>query len=753
MSRFATRPRLPLPLLAGLCAAMIAAADVTLVRDGVAVASVVIPDQPTAVEQFAATRLCFYLKEMTGVQLPVVRETAAPAGGARVYVGATAAAAPLLSAIKARQAPAEASVISATGSSVTLAGRDDAGTTHAVYRLLEGLGCRWYFPAPWGWIIPRVQTVTIPAGDTYQAPDFKIRAGIGNPADPTDKSPDWQINEWARANHLGGWRWWGAGHSYPFLVDFAQFEKHPEWFAYYNGARHPTQLCTTHPEVRRLALQVVLEALAKPNAPRLVCISPCDGEGFCECDTCSTLIPDDGKGSKLTHDYADRIVDFANFIADSIRTAYPDHYVTYYCDYHSVGTPQRVTPAQNTVFWLTQWAQDQLHPVGPETRLGKALQHWGQYGNPIFLYTYWGSYGSFTYWPAATTIAADVPYFHGKGAVGVYSETHESWGGQHLNFILYPRLLWDSKTDPQQFTAEFCDKAYGPAAAPMREYYRLLEEVAANGPVQYHLHTEIATLFPPAVMARLRQYLDRARLALAEAGVDPNCRRRLAFVDAGHQVAELYYGIGALKAQFGVSKDPALRALISARYAALLELIGRPEYQGRLVENWLFEPGLRQELAGLEKGTTFGPGKFTYEDGFERGGKTAFDAQQISGFAGGTWGLDLPAGGSGRVLYEFGARDGVFSTATLTQFVTCNRGRTLVQVSTQGAAGPWQDVLATPSPDAAAAPPAKPPLDLGPAVQGQARFWLQITLTNELAAETVCGFDLMKLDGEVTAER
>jgi hypothetical protein len=30
---------------------------------------------------------------------------------------------------------------------------------------------------------------------------------------------------------------------------------------------------------------------------------------------------------------------------------------------------------------------------------------------------------------------------------------------------------------------------------------------------------------------------------------------------------------------------------------------------------------------------------------------------------------------------------------------------------------------------------------------------LQITLSNELAAETVCGFDLMKLDGEVTAER
>ena len=726
-----------------------ALADVTLVQDGTAIASIVTPDQPTAAEEFAAGRLRYYLGELTGAQLPVVKEAATPATGARVYVGKTRAAAPVLAALAARQAPAEASLIAAADASVTLAGTDDAGTTHAVYTLLEGLGCRWYFPAPWGWIIPHRQTVSIPAGERYQAPDFRIRAGIGNPAEPTDKSPDWQVNEWARANHLGGWRWWGAGHSYQALVDFKEFDTHPEWFAYYDGARHPTQLCTTHPEVRRLALQVVLAALAKPNAPILICVSPCDGEGFCECDTCGKLIADDGKGGKLRHDYADRIVEFGNFIADGIRDRYPAHYVTYYCDYHSVGTPRLVTPAKNTVFWITQWAQDQLHPVTPETRLGSALQNWSRYGNPIFLYTYWGSYGSFTYWPAATTIAADVPHFRSQGAVGVYSETHESWGGQHLNFILFPRLLWDSKTDAAQVVAEFCEQAYGPAAAPMREYYRLLEDVAAKGPAQYHLHTEIATLFPPAVMARLRQCLEAARLKLEDPAADPACRQRLTFAAAGHQVAELYYGIGALKAQFGASKAPTLRAEIKARYGALFELINRPEHQGRLVENWMFEPGLRQEQAAVEDGTVFAPGRFTYEDGFERGGKTAFDALQISGFTGGTWGLDLAARGSGVVLYEFRAREGAFNAARLTQFATGNRGRALVQVSTQGAGGPWQEVAASQMADVATPAPLKTPLDLGPWVKGQARFWLQITLTNELAAEAVCGFDLLKLEGDI----
>lgn len=735
--------------LLSLCAATAAVADVTLVQDGKATATIVTSDQPTAAEQFAAERLGYYLGQMTGAQLAVAKETAAPATGARVYVGQTRAAAPVLAALKTRKAPAEASLISATGTAVTLAGTDDAGTTHAVYNLLESLGCRWCFPAPWGWVIPHSRTITIPTRDRYQAPDFAIRAGIGSPANLTDANPDWQVNEWARANHLGGWRWWGAGHSYQYLVDFKQFDKHPEWFAYYDGARHPTQLCTTNPEVRRMALQTVLDVLAKPGAPTLICVSPCDGEGFCECDNCRKLIPDDGKGGKLTHDYADRIVDFANYIADNIRDKYPGHYVTYYCDYHSVGTPRLVTPAKNTVFWITDWAQDQLHPTTPQTRLGKGLENWSRYGNPIFLYTYWGSYGSFTYWPAATAIAADVPYFRSKGAVGVYSETHQSWGDQNLNFILFPRMLWDSKTDPQQFIAEFCDKAFGPAAEPMREYYKLLEDVTAKGPGQYHLHSEIMVLFPAPVMAQLRQCLDTARTKLQAPDVDPNCRQRLAFVDAGYQVADLYYGINALKAQFGVSKDPALREQIIARYTSLLELINRPEYRERLVENWMFEPGLRQELASVENGTVFGPGKFTYEDGFERGGKTAFDARKISGFRGGTWGLDLPAGGKGMVLYEFSAKDGVFDQARLARFVTGNRGRALVQVSTQGADGAWQDVVDVKSPDATATPPVQTPVDLTSTVKGHGRFWLQVTLTNELGATEVCAFDLMTLEGEV----
>lgn len=731
-----------LALLTMLCLAGAALADVTLVRDGKAAAAIVTPDQPTEAEQFAAERLRYYLGEMTGAQLPLVKAAAAPAG-ARVFVGRSRAAVRLF---EAPPPPAETGLIAVKGDEVVLAGVDDAGTTHAVYTLLESLGCRWYFPAPWGWVIPKTATVTLPAGERTVAPDFKIRAGIGNPRILTDKNPDWQVNEWARANHLGGWRWWGAGHSYQYLVDFKQFDQHPEWFAFYNGARHPTQLCTTNPDVRRMALEVVRGVLAKPDAPELICISPCDGQGFCECDNCRKLIPD---GGKATGDSIDRMVEFANYIADNIREQYPGHYVTYYCDYHSVGTPRLVTPAKNTVFWITQWAQDQLHPVAPTTLMGKSLERWSQYGSPIFLYTYWGSYGSFTYWPAATIIGADVPYYRSKGAVGVYSETHESWGGQHLNFILFPRMLWDSKTDPQAYVAEFCAKAFGPAAEAMREYYRIQEAAAAAGPAQYHLHSEIITIFPPPVMARLRECLDRAKTALAAPGTDPNCGRRLAFVEAGWRVADLYYGVTDLKAQFAATKDPALREQMVARYKALLDLMNQPEYAGRLVENWMFEDGLRQELAGLENGTAFGPGKFVYEDGFERGGKTALDTQAISGFTGGMWGLDLPPGGKGMVRYEFGARNGVFAAAQFTQFVTGHRGHTLVQVSTQGPEGPWQEVVSSQSPDAGATPPVAVPLDLGRWVKDQPRFWLQVTLSNALGANDVCAFDLLRLEGEV----
>jgi len=438
-------------------------------------------------------------------------------------------------------------------------------------------------------------------------------------------------------------------------------------------------------------------------------------------------------------------VEFANFIADSIRDKYPGHYVTYYCDYHSVGTPTLVKPAKNTVFWITQWAQDQFHGVSPETPMGKSLERWSKFGKAIYLYTYYGSYGSWTFWPQVHAIAKDLPYYKQHGAIGVYSETHQHWGTQHLNFIVFSRLAWDADADVPRIVGEFCREFYGPAAEPMRRYYELLETTAEKGPAQYHLHSDIIAIFTPEVLAQLRECIDQAQQAVAQA--DAVYRQRMDFVSAGFRQADLYIGANHLKADYGRTKDPAIREKMVSMYREALDLITAPPYAGRLVENWLIEDTFRRELGVLENSTSFVLGKFAYGDYLTRGGNTAMDAALRTGFIDGTWGLDLDKDASGELVYELRAKEGVFGEARLSQLVY---GGGLVGTRIEVADsldGPWTTVAAHEQPTQQQPSGVPLPVEL-PQARGKDHLFVKIALQNRHGAY-VCALCNVGFEGEV----
>ena len=727
-----------------------ARADLTLVKAGQACAAIVTPDSPSQAEHLAAERLQFYVEKMSGAKLPVVREADA-AGGTNVFVGATKAGSGVSQKLQAKRPPEEASLVSVTQDGAYIIGADEAGILHATYFLLEDLGCRWYFPADWGTVIPKLVDITLPDGEQYRAPDFAIRTGLPITGLAADPDPSWTRNEWGRGNHLGGWLWWGSGHSYQYLVSPDNFKEHPEWFPWRNGARHTRQLCTTHPEVRQAALQTVLNQIGA-DQPRLICVSPNDGTDFCECDNCRKLIPTKADGTKDLDNSIDRIVEFANFIADNIREQYPRHYVTYMCDYHSVGTPTLVTPAKNTVFWIVQWGQDHFHGVTPETKMGQSLERWSKFGNPIFLYTYYGSYGSFTFWPQVHAIRNDIPYYKSKGAIGMYSQTEAHWGTQHLNFIVYPRLLWDTKTDVDALIDDFCNRFYGPAAEPMRKYYTLLEDTGRYGPGQSQLHSGIIAIFNPTVLSQLRELIEQAKQLVADAELV--YRQRMQFVADGFRMADEYISANYLMNEYGRTKDPAIRQKMISMYKEVLGILTAPQYKGRMSPNWWSaDIFLKKELGKLEQGTSYGVGKFSYKDDYRypHGGWTALDTVRLCGFISGEFGLYMNAGGTGELVYDFGAEDGSFAKVAV-HHVKFGSNMVGIRVEVGDSAdGPWTLAYAHENPDAAN--PSKVPanLDLTDLVKGKSRFFLRLVATNK-GGGYVCGLCGLGVVGEVVAK-
>ena len=524
-------------------------------------------------------------------------------------------------------------------------------------------------PGEWGPVIPKNENVSIPAVSTYRAPDFAMREGVST---IIDFDLHWAVYEWGRGNHLWGRERLFSGHNYHLLVPNSLFDEHPEYFALIEGKRNTAQLCTTNPDVRRIALARMRQGLKEnPIDPEelgksvgAVTVIPNDGFQFCECDNCMKLIPED-KGS------ADRIVDFVNYIARNFRDEYPDKQVIFLADYHSSGPPVFIRPEPNLCVWITKWRQDQFHGISPETPMGESLKNWGVFGIPMKVYTYCGSYGSFTFWPQVHTIRKDIPYYKTHRVVGVYSETPPNWGCQHLNFIVFPRLAWEVTPDVDAFVDEFCRLFYGPATRPMRAYYDLLETVAENGPPQFHDHKAIANLFATH-LDQLGDYIEAAKRAAERAPAI--YQKRVEFVAAGYTLARLYISTHRSERQFQQTTEPMtrkkLRQQMVNQYRELLQLIQSPQCANRLTRNSQFEPVIEKHLEYLEQGTTFGIGEFTYWEYCASGGRTGLNAEVKRGWVDGQWGLNLLPDTTGVLVYRFSAVEGgIFAKAKIVRLI------------------------------------------------------------------------------------
>jgi hypothetical protein len=77
----------------------------------------------------------------------------------------------------------------------------------------------------------------------------------------------------------------------------------------------------------------------------------------------------------------------------------------------------------------------------------------------------------------ARRLARELAHFHASGLLGVdYDQLPANFGSQGINHYVLSRLIFEPGLDPGILMDEFCRKAYGPAAEPMRGYYALLEQ-------------------------------------------------------------------------------------------------------------------------------------------------------------------------------------------------------------------------------------------------------------------------------------
>lgn len=533
-----------------------------------------LPASPSPSEEFAAEEMQAYFRKMSGVEIAVRKGE--PSGEKKViFVGRHSENKDLWEGLDNPDhyildgTPERLRIVGGFKPPVvTEDGRElhsDWGVLYGAYQLLGDQGIRWLRPEPEGEEVPKASTLQIVEGRKLHKPAFAFRWGVALYASSNLKTATPEESEaaglWAlrnRSNVLrtplsdikygGSVRIGGGGHVYSQLVPKGLFAKHPEFFPLINGKRVVKgQLCLGNPDLQEYFAKKVIANARKNPALFMTSIDPNDGGGWCECDKCQAM-DDPGliSGRSGAVSMSTRVMRFNNIIGEKVRKELPE--LLLYCLAYAGHTeaPKKVdTLAENLIIGLAPFAgaySDYSRPLRdpqslPNRRFMESIKGYSRLNAKMYAREYLSHYAWPGPLPLLWTMQDRFKVYRDFNFTGVYSETHPCWGPQGMVLYMYLRLLWDPDLDLKAEVADYCRKAYGPAAAPMQKYHELIEKRGKGGPYFGSGGSQAIGLFTDEFLDTLAPYVKEAKkLAQGHAPYE----WRIETVLAGYDFARLY---------------------------------------------------------------------------------------------------------------------------------------------------------------------------------------------------------------------
>ena len=333
-------------------------------------------------------------------------------------------------------------------------------TVKGVTRFMEKfMNVRFLAPGAIGTDIPKLEKVEVPDGysdriapsiDYAPAPYYTMMYGYA-----------------ANAFGSGMYHSYG-GHSYKKACPPEKyFKEHPEYFGLINGKRtalplHNSTLCISNPAIEDLLEKELVARL--DDGAEVVQLAQQDGRQWCQCKECKEYGgPNaDTVGEKLWilhRRVAERIAKLrpgkkVNIISYSETLEPPKTFNTF---------PENVmievcSPTENR---LKIWKENYKVPHG----FVVYIYFWGNYPMP-------GMTAKRSYMRCVEMIKS----FRRYGVHGVYRcGFGDLFGMEGPVYYLFGRLLDDPDADMNAVVREYCERAFGPAADAMQEFYGTLD--------------------------------------------------------------------------------------------------------------------------------------------------------------------------------------------------------------------------------------------------------------------------------------
>ena len=545
-----------------------------LVHNGIPVAEIITGKDPGASAQLAALELQYHIALMTGAKLPILEKVSGKKT-VEIHIGPQAPA--VAKEFPAGAFRSEEYLVRVSGNQILLTGADKRnqikvdysksatfpslweahGSLYAVYEFLERLGFRWYLPTELGIVYPEKRTLTVSDYILRRSPDCDFRymdfrrfpadlVGDTLPGRTKKKLSQRESLLWAHRIRLGG-EWRLINHS--LYRYWTRFPEKKAW-AGIHSTGNKGQLCYSDDELVKQVVQdardffdgkfkgKVTRYLSNlPNNYVSDCfpLVPMDGGAWCECAKCQKqylTAPTRGIGQFSNNKVSDYVFLFVNKVAKELKKSHPGKTVGA-LSYSSYAYPPEGFKLEDNVeiafcmhtrsYFNGELTENQeavmaaWHKEYPKMRKNV----WMYYCYP----TLNGRSQKFRVFPGF--FAHHVPEFFKRytslGVTGVFFEGSYVANGQlspimdQLEGYVTWQLAWNGKRNAEKIINEFFTGYYGPAAAPMKRFYEIVEKAygtSANWPKGARHMTEAVawdSLGTDDRMAQLEKEMQEAR--------------------------------------------------------------------------------------------------------------------------------------------------------------------------------------------------------------------------------------------------
>jgi hypothetical protein len=487
--------------------------DLVIASGGATSAVVVVSPIAGPWEKRAAQDLVLFVGRMTGAE-PKLAYTAAAMAAALgaptpvLVVGQAALdAEPALREALAKIAKpnpllrADAIVLRRRDNRVYLAGTNDDSHYYAVAELLRRWGCRWYMPGPFGECVPHHDKLTIGDLDYAYAPPFEVRRYWLSWNGETAGKPEFMRRNFFNDVSVP------SGHN---LGNYTR-ELIPPGKTMFNV---PISEDAT-------AQHVAKKVLAQYAAGKDITLGMEDGIYASDSPADKALVGLQYDKYFLTPSCTDAFLTFYNKTAEILMREAPSSRAHIgFLIYSNITLPpvKDFTAAKPLVGYLAPIDFDPIHGMddprsAPRREYKAILYKWAKVmQGRLVIYDYdqnmlvWRDIPD----PSHQAFAQDVKHYRKAGILGVDTESRGAMATVFTNLYLRGQLLWNPDANVDELLAEFYPAFYGPAAAPMRDYWSAIFKAWRDTLVTEHEYFVAPAIYTPELIAQLRRNIEAA---------------------------------------------------------------------------------------------------------------------------------------------------------------------------------------------------------------------------------------------------